>query len=183
MAAPVPKIEDTNRHRSQRSTEECEWKQGESAVGNSEGRKAPPIGSRPGKTDECKSKPAACGSVEDFDLPLSRFPLRGKAGAGGFPPRRKHATRQQKALARIAAAGSPHKRGCRPLVYPPRAHWWNQGGSINPDSSFRQNMNFSVDTTSLLMEAATVRKRSPGPYLPGVPGVWLAGTGAPGPSL
>ena len=105
-----------------------------------------------------KSKPAACGSVEDFDLPLSRFPLRGQAGAGGFPPRRKHATRQQKALARIAAAGSPHKRGCRPLVYPPRAHWWNQGGSINPDSSFRQNMNFSVDTTSLLMEAATVRE-------------------------
>ncbi len=108
-----------------------------------------------------KSKPAACGSVEDFDLPLSRFPLRGQAGAGGFPPRRKHATRQQKALARIAAAGSPHKRGCRPLVYPPRAHWWNQGGSINPDSSFRQNMNFSVDTTSLLMEAATVRESVP----------------------
>ena len=26
----------------------------------------------------------ACGSKE-WDLPLSRFPLRGKAGAGGFP--------------------------------------------------------------------------------------------------
>jgi len=32
------------------------------------------------------------------DLPLTRFPLRGKAGAGGFPPRRWHALRQQKAL-------------------------------------------------------------------------------------
>lgn len=48
---------------------------------------------------------SACGSKE-VDLPLSRFPLRGQAGAGGFPPRRK-------------MRGSPHKRGCRPLVYPP----------------------------------------------------------------
>jgi hypothetical protein len=46
------------------------------------------------------------------------FPLRGKAGAGGFPPRRKHAARQQKALAHIDAVGSPHKRGCAPLCIP-----------------------------------------------------------------
>jgi hypothetical protein len=59
----------------------------------------------------------ACGSKE-FDLPLSRFPLRGQAGAGGFPPRRKHAARQQKTLARIDAAGSPHKRAAAPLCIP-----------------------------------------------------------------
>src|SRR5580704_8407169 len=59
----------------------------------------------------------ACGSKE-LDLPLSRFPLRGQAGAGGFPPRRKHATRQQRRLARIDAAGSPHKRAAAPLCIP-----------------------------------------------------------------
>jgi hypothetical protein len=51
------------------------------------------------------SPESACGSKE-VDLPLSRFPLRGQAGAGGFPPRRNK-------------RGSPHKRGCRPLVHPP----------------------------------------------------------------
>ena len=55
---------------------------------------------------------------KEFDLPLSRFPLRGQAGAGGFPPRRKHAARQPKALARIDAAGSPHKRAAAPLCIP-----------------------------------------------------------------
>jgi len=59
----------------------------------------------------------ACGSKE-LDLPLSRFPLRGQAGRGGFPPRRKHAASQQKALARIDAAGSPHKRAAAPLCIP-----------------------------------------------------------------
>jgi hypothetical protein len=64
---------------------------------------------------------SACGSKE-FDLPLSRFPLRGQAGAGGFPPRRKHVTRQQKPLACADAAGSPHKRGKPPLCDPPWTH-------------------------------------------------------------
>ena len=62
-----------------------------------------------------KKQPAAAAS---FGRPLSRFPLRGKAGAGGFPPRRKHAVRQQKALARSVAAGSPHKRAAAPLWIP-----------------------------------------------------------------
>jgi len=57
----------------------------------------------------------ACGSKE-FE-PLSRFP-KGKAGAGGCPPRRKHAACQQKALARSDAAGSPHKRAAAPLCIP-----------------------------------------------------------------
>jgi hypothetical protein len=62
-------------------------------------------------------KQPACGSKEG-DLPLSRFPLRGRAGAGGFPPRRTHAARQPKALARIDAVGSPHKRAAAPLCIP-----------------------------------------------------------------
>jgi len=56
---------------------------------------------------------AACGSQE-VALPFPVSPA-GKAGAGGFPPRRKHAARQQTALARIAASGSPHKRAIAPL--------------------------------------------------------------------
>ena len=51
-------------------------------------------------------KRIACGSKE-LERPLSRFPLRGKAGAGGFPPRRKHASRQHKTLARILLAAPP----------------------------------------------------------------------------
>ena len=48
--------------------------------------------------------PAAARKSE---LPLSRFPRWGKAGAGGFPPRRWHAVRQQTALAHIDAAAPP----------------------------------------------------------------------------
>ena len=59
----------------------------------------------------------ACGSKE-LERPLSRFPLRGKAGAGGFPPRRRHAARQPKPLARIMRR-LPPQEGCRPLVHPP----------------------------------------------------------------
>jgi hypothetical protein len=59
----------------------------------------------------------ACGSKES-DLPLSRFPLRGQAGAGRVPPTPEHAARQQRALARSDAAGSPHKRAAAPLWIP-----------------------------------------------------------------
>src|SRR5579862_9194980 len=59
----------------------------------------------------------ACGSKE-FDLPLSRFPLRGKAGAGGFPPRRQHAARPAKSAGTHRCAGSPHKRAAAPLWIP-----------------------------------------------------------------
>jgi len=52
------------------------------------------------------------------DLPLSRFPLRGKAGAGGFPPRR-DTCRASKNRWHVPCGGSPHKRGCCPLVHPP----------------------------------------------------------------
>ncbi len=61
----------------------------------------------------------ACGSKE-FGRPLSRFPLRGKAGAGGFPPRRGTLRGQPKALARIVRR-LPPQEGCRPLVHPLRS--------------------------------------------------------------
>ncbi len=60
-----------------------------------------------------KAKKTACGSKE-VDLPFPVSPP-GKAGAGGFPPRREHAARQPKTLARVDAAGSPHKRAAAPL--------------------------------------------------------------------
>jgi hypothetical protein len=60
----------------------------------------------------------ACGS-EESERPLSRFPLQGKAGAGGFPPRRRHAARQPKALAPIVRAAPPTWGAAAPLVHPP----------------------------------------------------------------
>ena len=61
----------------------------------------------------------ACGS-EEFGRPLSRFPLRGQAGAGGFPPRRDTLRGQPKALARIVHR-LPPQGGCRPLEHPLRS--------------------------------------------------------------
>jgi len=78
-------------------------------------------------------KPAACpefalrqrelpAAARKFELPLSRFPLRGKAGAGGFPPRRWHAVRQQKALAHIDAAAPPARGVSKRFAETPLAH-------------------------------------------------------------
>jgi len=64
---------------------------------------------------EQRSKwPAA---ARNFQPPFPVSP-KGKPGRGWFPPRRKHAARQQKALSRIDAAGSPHKRAAAPLCIP-----------------------------------------------------------------
>ena len=63
---------------------------------------------------EDQKSPAA---ARNLDLPLSRFPLRGQAGAGGFPPRRSTSRASQRRW-HAPCAGSPHKRGCRPLVDP-----------------------------------------------------------------
>jgi hypothetical protein len=80
---------------------------------NAEGR---PLEEQPGKR-RSRATNIACGSKE-LDLPFPVSPP-GKAGAGGFPggfpPRREHAARQPKTLARIDAAGSPHKRAAAPL--------------------------------------------------------------------
>ena len=54
----------------------------------------------------------ACGSKES-GRPLSRFPLRGKAGAGGFPPSRQHAARPAKS-AGTHRAPAPPTRGLPP---------------------------------------------------------------------
>ena len=73
-----------------------------------------PLEDKPGKRrSEAGPKRTACGSQE-VDRPFPVSPP-GKAGAGGFPPRREHAARQPKALARLDAAGSPHKRAAAPL--------------------------------------------------------------------
>jgi hypothetical protein len=77
-------------------------------------------------SERAHTKSAACmpsaprhlelpAAARKSDLPLSRFPLRGKAGAGGFPPRRWHAARQPTPLARIDAAAPPRKRGFKAL--------------------------------------------------------------------
>jgi hypothetical protein len=100
-----------------------------------------------------KNQPAAAANL---DTPLSRFPLWGKAGAGGFPPRRRHATRQQKTLARIDAAGSPHKRAAAPLCIPCERMLGQMGDQEIPERFYSaRKTNFSVDTTGLLMEAVT----------------------------
>ena len=59
----------------------------------------------------------ACGSKE-LDRPLSRFPLRGQAGAGGFPPRRPTRCVASKQRWHASCAGSPHKRAAAPLCIP-----------------------------------------------------------------
>ena len=69
-----------------------------------------PVKRRSGASE---AKKTACGSKE-VERPFPVSPP-GKAGAGGFPPRREHAARQPKALARTDAAGSPHKRAAAPL--------------------------------------------------------------------
>ena len=56
---------------------------------------------------------SACGSKE-VDLPLSRFPLRGQAGAGKVPPTPRHVSRQQTALAR-SVRRLPPQEGLPPL--------------------------------------------------------------------
>jgi hypothetical protein len=86
---------------------------------------------------------SACGSSE-FRHPLSRFPLWGKAGAGGFPPRRRHATCQQKTLARIDAAGSPHKRAAAPLCIPCERMVGQMGDQEIPEFLFRGKRTFRL---------------------------------------
>lgn len=63
----------------------------------------------------------ACGS-EEFHPPFP-FPPRASRGGVGSPHAGSTLRANKKRLARIDAAGSPHKRGCRPLVDPLRARW------------------------------------------------------------
>ena len=99
-----------------------------------------------------KNQPAAAANL---DTPFPVPPSGGKAGAGGFPPRRRHATRQQTTLARIDAAGSPHKRAAAPLCIPCERMVGQMGDQEIPELFILRKTNFSVDTTGLLMEAVT----------------------------
>ena len=99
------------------------------------------------------------------DLPLSRFPLRGKAGAGGFPPRRWHAARQQTALAHIDAAAPPargvSKRSAEtPLAHPPNGHDRDRVVMVGLDlrdrsgrKRFKDGRHVGLDFYDLLIEA------------------------------
>ena len=60
----------------------------------------------------------ACGSKE-LDLPLSRFPLRGQAGAGRVPPTPEARCAPAKSAGTHRCCRLPPQEGCRPLVYPP----------------------------------------------------------------
>src|SRR5471030_1850315 len=92
---------------------------------------------------------------ERIGSPLSRFPLRGKAGAGGFPPRRSTLRASQNRW-HASCAGSPHKRGCRPLVHPPLGRLGVSGlgarqrGSIQDfnERDHRSRLHKILDTTS-----------------------------------
>ena len=92
---------------------------------------------------------------ERVGSPLSRFPLRGKAGAGGFPPRRSTLRASQNRW-HASCAGSPHKRGCRPLVHPPLGRLGVSGlgarqrGSIQDfnERDHRSRLHKILDTTT-----------------------------------
>jgi hypothetical protein len=93
---------------------------------------------------------------ERVGSPLYRFPLRGKAGAGGFPPRRSTLRASQNRW-HASCAGSPHKRGCRPLVHPPLGRLGVSGlgarqrGSIQDfnERDHRSRLHKILDTTAL----------------------------------
>src|ERR1700722_9486219 len=106
MAAPEHYIEDPNWHRSKLLHKECEWKHGESAVVN-------------------KAAMDIAGGSQARKGILLPFPVspKGKAGVGGFPPRRKN-------------GGSPRKRAS-PLARSPK----------------RTRERFSLTEEGLLMEA------------------------------
>ena len=125
--------------------------------------------------ERAHTKPAAClpsaqcnlelpAAARKSNLPLSRFPLRGKAGAGGFPPRRWHAACQQKALARIDAAAPPargvSKRSAEtPLAHPPdgchRGRVQMVSRDLPREKNFKDGRHVGLDFYDLLIEAFT----------------------------
>ena len=103
-------IVDPNWHRSRSLHKECEWKQGESAVMSTK------------ELWEDRTQLAYQGTNPNSPFPVSP---QGKAGAGGFPPRRKN-------------CGSPRKRAS-PLARSPK----------------RTRERFLLTEGGLLMEALT----------------------------
>src|SRR6516165_11118697 len=123
--------------------------------------------------ERAHSQPAAClpsaphqrelpAAARKSELPLSRFPLRGKAGAGGFPPRRWHAVCQQKALARINAADSPARGVSKRSAEPPLAHppdGYHRGRVVmvgldlrHREKKFKDGRHVGLDFYDLLIE-------------------------------
>ena len=96
----------------------------------------------------------------------SPFPVspRGKAGAGGFPPRRWHAVRQQKAPAHIDAAAPPargvSKRSAEtPLAHPPDGYHRGRVVMVGLDlrhreKKFKDGRHVGLDFYDLLIEVA-----------------------------
>jgi hypothetical protein len=132
--------------------------------------------------ERAHSKPVACpalalcqrelpAATTKSEHPLSRFPLRGKAGAGGFPPRRWHAVCQQKALAHITAAATPargvSKRSAEtPLAHPPdgchRARLVMVGLDLrHREKKFKDGRHVGLDFYDLLIEAAKFNQQPP----------------------
>ena len=115
--------------------------------------------------ERAHTQPAACllsaqgklqmpAAARKSDLPLSRFP-RGKAGAGGFPPRRWHAACQQTALARIGAAAPPargvSKRSAEnPLAHPPDGYHRGRLQMVSLDLRDRAGEELRMAATSAL---------------------------------
>ena len=132
--------------------------------------------------ERAHTKPAAClpsaqcnlelpAAARKSNLPLSRFPLRGKAGAGGFPPRRWHAMCQPKALAHIDAAAPPargvSKRSAEtPLAHPPDGHESRPDGpprsGSEPKKKIKDGRHVGLDFYDLLIEAFTDIRASVG---------------------
>ena len=108
-------------------------------------------------------RPRELSAARKSELPLSRFPLRGKAGAGGFPPRRWHAVRQQTALAPIDAAAPPargvSKRSAEtPLAHPPDRYHRGRVVMVGVDlrdrepKKFKDGRHVGLDFYDLLIE-------------------------------
>ena len=114
----------------------------------------------------------ACGSKE-FNPPFP-FPPRASRGGVGSPHAGEHAARQQKQLARIDAAGSPHKRAAAPLCIPcerardglsdlhNRRFQTVEVGRNRPtiENRLHKKLDTTLDRDGLLMEAATARERN-----------------------
>jgi hypothetical protein len=96
-------------------------------------------------------KPAAARKLIS---PFSVSPSGGKPGREGSPHAGKHAARQQKALARSDAAGSPQQEGCRPLVDPPLTlgTFQKPAGEDSATKTIKDGRHVGLDFYDLLIE-------------------------------
>jgi len=93
--------------------------------------------------------------------------VRTQLGAGGFPPRRWHAVRQQKALAHIDAAAPPargvSKRSAEtPLAHPPDGyHRGRVPRRHGREKKFKDGRHVDLDFYDLLIEATKFNQQPP----------------------